>query len=222
MKNERILNITKRLDERQLKYPENLELFDDPIDMRPLEEIAKRAIISAIVSICAFSLPETDYPDVVKEQYLELLEKYGLQGNLFEREHIVMYEDYAEAVCNEISWQTEAAIALLWALNIIDNIDDALDPEDVDAQLDMVLETLERYSSFDEFLSVCELRSEEEIADIFQTYWYYHWNLVDGMIFGNAPDTVSISVVCERRRGLQWLLYSETDENGEWNFQMHT
>jgi hypothetical protein len=218
----RITTIKNNLKERNLKFPKNMELFDDETDVRDVNSIAQRAIISAIMAKCAYDLYEAENQEEIKQNCLQLLEKFNVREHLFASELDVLNKDFDEPLCDTIGWRYEAANALLWSIGLVDDIVSADWPEDVEFELNKVFNLVTTYNTFDDFIAACNLKQEYELQDAFQLYWYYHWNIRDGQIFGNIPESISYDIVMERRRALEWLLYSAESDDGDWEFGMHT
>jgi predicted transcriptional regulator len=160
--------------------------------------------------------------DEIKQNCLQILEKFNVREHLFASELDVLNKDFDEPLCDTIGWRYEAANALLWSIGLVDDIVSADWPEDVEVELNKVFNLVTTYNTFDDFIAACNLKQEYELQDAFQLYWYYHWNIRDGQIFGNIPESVSYDVVMERRRALEWLLYSAESDDGDWEFGMHT
>ena len=220
--NERIKNIMNSLKERKLKYPKDMELFDDETDIRDLKTIAQRTLVSAIMAKCAFDLYEAENPEDIKKQCIHSLEKFDIKNSLFNSELDVLNKEFDEPLYDTIGWRYESATALLWAMGLVDDIVSADCPEDVEIELNKIFDLVNAYDRFEDFIAACKLRTENEIQDAFQLYWYYHWNIVDGQIFGNIPESIFYDVVIERRRALEWLLYSAESDEGDWEFGMNT
>jgi hypothetical protein len=218
----RITTIKNNLKERNLKFPKNMELFDDETDVRDVNSIAQRAIISAIMAKCAYDLYEAENQEEIKQNCLQILEKFNVREHLFASELDVLNKDFDEPLCDTIAWGYEAANALLWSIGLVDDIVSADWPEDVEVELNKVFNLVTTYNTFDNFIAACNLKQEYELQDAFQLYWYYHWNIRDGQIFGNIPESISYDVVIERRRALEWLLYSAESDDGDWEFGMDT
>ena len=218
----RITTIKNNLKERNLKFPKNMELFDDEADVRDVNSIAQRAIISAIMAKCAFDLYEAENQEEIKQNCLQILEKFNVREHLFASELDVLNKDYDGPLCDTIGWRYEAANSLLWSIGLVDDIVSADWPEDVEFELNKVFNLVTTYNTFDDFIAACNLKQEYELQDAFQLYWYYHWNIRNGQIFGNIPESISCDVVMERRRALEWLLYSAESDDGDWEFGMDT
>lgn len=62
------------------------------------------------------------------------------------------------------------------------------------------------------FRAKCRLRDLDEILDMLDLHYRYHWACVEQQLH---PDTnignLNPEVVAERRRGLEWLISEETD-----------
>ena len=220
--NERLERIKNNLKERNLKYPTDMELFDDRTYLRDLKTIAQRTIVAAIMAKCAFDLYEAENPDSIKKDCITSLKKFGVENCLFESERIVLNEEYDEALCDTVGWRYEAANALLWATGLLDDIASADLPDDVELEINKVFDFVNSYNGYEDFIGVCKLRTEAELQDAFQLYWHYHWNIIDGMLYGTDPEDIFYDVVLERRRALEWLLYSTQSSDGDWEFEMDT
>ena len=215
-KAERIKDIQKRLEDRKLKFPADMSLFDDPVTPRSLEEAASRAIISSVMAKCAFDLYDAEKPDEIKNEAKRELNRFGVSDLLFKEETKVLTKAYDENLCDTIGWRYEAARALLWALGIVGSIDNAK-VLNVQEAIEDTYNTVTKFKSKEEFLAACRFRPDDELSDMFQTYWYYHWNLIDGAMFRRRVESINYDVVIERRRALQWLIYSDSDGSNSWN-----
>lgn len=220
LEKERIAIINKKLKSRKLKAPSEIELVDEyEIDTCSLEDICKRAIISAIMAKCAFYLYEAENKQKIKDEYTELLKKYGVYDHLYDDELEVLNKEFNEPLCDTIAWRYQSSIALLWLLGLVENIDDAFDPEDVEDEICKIFNKIISYKTLDTLMSQANLKSTEELSDMFVLYWHYHWCIIDASLNGNRIDTLFYDVVSERRRALEWALFC----NGEdWNFIMDT
>ena len=107
-------------------------------------------------------------------------------------------------------WSYECYWSLVWALGLIDDIKDASGICDCKKAGSIVYDC----KNYDEFKSKCKLRDIEEILDMLDLYYRYHWACVEKRI---KPDTIIGSldseVVWERRRGLEWLVSDMEDWN---------
>ena len=168
LEKERIAIINKKLKSRKLKAPSEIELVDEyEIDTCSLEDICKRAIISAIMAKCAFYLYEAENKQKIKDEYTELLKKYGVYDHLYDDELEVLNKEFNEPLCDTIAWRYQSSIALLWLLGLVENIDDAFDPEDVEDEICKIFNKIISYKTLDTLMSQANLKSTEELSDMF-------------------------------------------------------
>ena len=99
----RIEKIKSNLKQRNLKYPEDMELFDDEIYLRDVKTIAQRAIATTIMAKCAFDLYDAESPDNIKKDCLARLNRFGVENCLFNAERQVLNDSYNESF-DEIAW----------------------------------------------------------------------------------------------------------------------
>ena len=217
MEIERLNKIIKKMEERKLKYPSDMTLFDEKTCVRDVKEAVCRAVISAIMAKCAYDLYGVENTITITNKAKDELNAFGVIDKLFEEEREVLSATYYSRLCDTIGWRYESARALLWAVGLVDSIDDAANPENIEASINETYAFILKYGSIENLLSACRMRDTLELADEFQTYWYYHWNIVDGMIRGQWLETISYDVVLERRRALQWLVYSDEDNHHGWH-----
>ena len=217
---ERMATISQKLKSRGLKMPSEIELiYEYDVDTCSKEDICKRAIISAIMAKCAFYLYELEDKQKIKEEYTALLKKYELYDCLYDDELELLNEEFDESLSDTIAWRYESAIALLWTLGLVENIDDAFVPENAEKDICNTFDIITSYETLDALMSKAKLKSIEERSDMYVLYWYYHWCVVDASFNGEEIDTLYSEVVIERRRALEWALFC----NGEdWDFIMDT
>ncbi len=218
MELERLNAIKRKLDDRKLKYSDKMTLFHYKVCLRYTEETVIRMVISAIMAKCTFDLYyESERADEIIDKAKRELKRFGVLCQLFPEEKNILTKNYDESLILAISWRYESARSLMWALGLVKSIDDAYFPDDVKAEVKKTYDSVMKYKNINELLSMCKMRNEDELADMFQTYWYYHWNIHDGWFHKKDIETVSWDVVVERRLALQWLVYSEIDENNSWH-----
>ncbi len=115
---------------------------------------------------------------------------------------------YQEQDLIDLDWEYEAYWSLIWALGIIGDISNGADVCNCDFAIKLVTES----KTYEDFKSKCNLRDINEVLDMLDLYYRYHWAVVDKRI---NPQTnigaLNPSVVVERRRGLEWLISNEED-----------
>ena len=217
---ERIDTIKKKLKARKLKLTAQISLLDEnEIGTYSLEDICKRAIISAIMSKCAFYLYDAKSKKKIKDEYKELLNKYGVYDYLYDNERDVLNKNFNEPLCDTIGWRYQSSIALLWFLGLVENIDNATLTDDIEKEICTTFDQITSYESVEDLMSQSTPRSKEEISDALVLYRYYHWAVMNAYLSGKEVSTLFYDVVLERRRALEWILFSKGED---WNFTMDT
>ena len=88
-------------------------------------------------------------------------------------------------------------------LGLVEDISDASNICDCNYAIKLFNES----NSYEDFKSKCKLREVNEILDMLDLYYRYHWACVEKRV---KPETsignLNSSVVIERRRGLEWII----------------
>ena len=220
LREERIDAIKKTLKAKKLKLPAKITLLDESeIGTYSLENICKRAIISAIMSKCAFYLYGAKSKKQIKDEYKALLKKYGVDDCLYDNERAVLNKSFNEPLCDTIGWRYQSSIALLWFLGLVENIDNGTLTDDIENEICNTFDKIISYESVEDLMAQAKPKSIEELSDAFILYKCYHWSFMNAYLSGKPVNTLFYDVVLERRRALEWVLFS----NGEdWNFTMDT
>ena len=220
LKEERVNIIKKKIKAKKLKVPAEINLLEErEIASYSLEDICRRAIISAIMSKCAFYLYGAKSKKKIKDEYKELLVKYGVYDYLFDDERAVLNKNFNEPLCDTIGWRYQSTIALLWFLGLVENIDNATLTDNIENEICKTFDKIMSYETLEDLVAQAKPKSVEELSDMFVLYRCYHWNFMTAYLSGKPVKTLFYDVVLERRRALEWVLYS----NGEdWNFTMDT
>ena len=177
--------------------------------LKDIDTICKRAI-ACLISIqlsCDLRNPDADI-----NQSLEIcnrfIDAYGVRDYLLDIEKRLYNNTYTEQDINDMDWAYEDYWALLWALGLIDDIKDASIICDCQKAIDITLSC----KTYQEFRNKCKLRNIEEILDMLDLYYRYHWACVEKRINNNGSiGNLDPEVVVERRRGLEWLISPEKD-----------
>ena len=188
---------------------ENLPLRESSceVKLKDIDSICKRAITCMISITFVFDIEKIGY-DEARKNAISDLEKYNITNSLLEIEKKLFENNYDEKTKINIMWSYECYWSLVWALGLIDDIKDASGICDYKKAGSIVYDC----KNYDEFKSKCKLRDIEEILDMLDLYYRYHWACVEKRI---KPDTIIGSldgeVVWERRRGLEWLVSDMED-----------
>ena len=178
----------------------------DEAQLKDLDTISKRAIAS-LISI-QLSCDLRDGRNDSLELCQKLLEKYNVTDSLNDKEKRLYDGTYSNQDLIDIDWEYECYWSLVWALGLVNDIKDASIICDCDQAVHFVLSA----KNLDEFKANCHIRPINEILDMLDLYYRYHWAVVENRI---RPETnignLDTSVVQERRRGLEWLISEEQD-----------
>lgn len=207
-----------------------LESSDD-VNLKSLEQICRRAIASLISIQLAIDLSnEVDsvkitedgkyiLEDEQEEKIMQIIEeiqavlmRYDVEDDLLESERKMFDLDTLPTRRELINlvWNYEAYWALLWALNLVEDISYPTEICDCQKAIDEVA----KVNSLDEFIEKCELRDIEDILDMLDLYYRYDWACVEKRINPDTPIAdLNSEVVNERRKGLEWLISEEDDWN---------
>ena len=173
-------------------------------------EICKKAISTLLVIQLAFSINNGEDYNESKEFVLNLLEKYGVKDSLNALEKRIMDGSYSEQDVLNCTWQYECYYSLCWALGLLEESE--LAPPKIICDCEKSISFVAGSSSFEDFESKCTLRDVEEILDMVDLFYNYHWATVEKRF---NPDLklggISSDVTFERRRGLEWLISKEND-----------
>ncbi|MBQ8425098.1 MAG: DUF4272 domain-containing protein [Clostridia bacterium] len=227
---ERRQNTIKKLKELDISYNENLSYIEssEEIKLKSIDEICKRIIASFCAIQVACDINQgNDYKESV-EFFKGILEKYDIKNCFNEKEKRIFEGNYTSQDAIDLDWEYETMWALMWAVNLVDDISDGSLLCDCEAAITLIVTS----NGFEDFKSKCHLRDIEEILDMLDLYYMYHWAIVEYRCFNNyayitkenvefvKTDIVNKKVkignlnssnVVERRRGLEWLISNEND-----------
>ena len=200
------------IKEKGIACLESLPMIEsrDEVVLKDINERCKRAIACLIVAQVACDINSGNDYDKSKQFFGEMLAKYHVEDALLEKERKIFDGSYSQQDVLDIAWTYEAYWAVVWSLGLVDDIKEADDVCDCEEAIMLVSEC----ESFEEFRGQCAPRTVDEILDMADLYYRYHWACVEKrmnpeMEIGNLDP----EVVCERRRGLEWLIHVETDWN---------
>jgi hypothetical protein len=171
-------------------------------DIKTAKEIAER--LAAMVFINGFA---SNY--LSSEQATDLMKKGDVLQFITPNEQELLDEEDSEAMQQE-SWKTEGIYTLLWALNVIDEL------EHPSEMCDLGGIAQENYPLVDPqgfIKKMTNLRSKKEILDAADLYYRMHWACVDARIKRMDTRGLNPAVVYERLYALNWLIsaYGESD-----------
>lgn len=179
-------------------------------EIKTAQEVAKR--LSAMVFVNGFA---SNF--LSSEQATDLMKKGDVSQFVTPKEQELLDEEDADAMQQE-TWKTEGIYTLLWALNVVDKL------ENPDAMCDLGGIPQEDYPLVNPqafIAKMTKLRSKKEILDAADLYYRMHWTCVDARIKQTEPRGLNPSVVYERLYAFNWLIsaYGES----EWDeVQVHS
>ncbi len=179
----------------------------DQVKRRDLDSICRRAIACLLSTQVACDIEQGDYEKSITF-FGRILRIFGAEDALNPMERRLFDGSYTKQDVINAAWEYETFWALAWALGLTEDISDASTICDCQKAIHLVGDC----RSFAEFKAQCHLRDTEEILDMLDLYFRYHWAVVHKRV---QPDTnigdLQPGVVVERRRGLEWLFHTEDD-----------
>lgn len=135
----------------------------------------------------------------------------GLDDDLVESERAILDKSNAELTGQEranLFWYVEALWALAWAGGLIDRL-----PFDKPAgdNLASLSPNLQQNEDGSKFLERMRLRPHDELFRMLDLYYRLHWWARDAQLQGQPTGGVSIDIVMERRKALEWVLNARDD-----------
>lgn len=197
---------------------ESLPLLEAGADvkLKDLDTICRRAIacllsIQLACDISDATQQETqgDYTES-KELFSKLLKKYKVDDALLEKEKGLFEDKFKPQDVIDVAWTYEAYWSLVWALGLIPDI---RMPDSI-CDCKRAITLVSSCNSYEKFKKQCRMRNVEEILDMLDLYYRYHWACEEKRINPNTEiGSLNPEVVMERRRGLEWLIAEEKDWN---------
>jgi hypothetical protein len=134
-----------------------------------------------------------------------------LDNELVESEQAILGKSNADLTEQEkanLFWYLEALWALAWAGSLIDQL-----PFDkpVGNNLASLLPNLQQNEDGSKFLKRMRLRPHDELFRMLDLYYRLHWWTRNAQLQGQSTGNVSIDIIMERRKALEWLLNAEDD-----------
>ncbi len=179
----------------------------EEVTLKSFDEICKRAIASLIMTQIACDLSENSYENV--SFFLSMLENYGVSASLNKKEKDMLTGMVFGQNVIDVMWEYECYWSLVWALGLIDDIQDASQICDCEKAVHLVADC----ESYESFKNQCNPRDVEEVLDMLDLYYRYHWACVQNRHIDKncSIGNLNEEVVYERRRGLEWLISKEND-----------
>lgn len=199
---------------------DNLSCNENDIHLKNIDEVCKRAIACLITIQVACDI--NNGIDIKGEEYKDslafvksLYEKHNVSTCLNSKEKRIIEGTYSAQDTIDMDWAYEAYWALCWCLSLVDDIKDGSEMCDCNKAISFVINS----KSYEDFRSKCKLRDIDEILDMKDLYYRYHWAINNKKIDSNtAIGSLDPSCVIERRRGIEWVL---SDVEDWYNIQLN-
>ena len=177
------------------------------VTVKSVDVICKRAVASLLSTQISAEIRDNGAERI--GFFVDLMKQFGVSDALNPQEKRLLEPNPTAQDILNIEWEYEAYWSLVWALGLVEDITDGGTICDCEKAIMLVAGV----KSYDEFKSRCKLRDTEEIMDMLDLYYRYHWATVQHravdpkLPIGNLNE----EIVMERRRGLQWLISEEDD-----------
>lgn len=206
---ERRQKSNERIKKMGIACYEQLPMLEDSdhVTLRSFDNICRRAVACLLSTQIACDI-ENDAYEQSMEIFPKLLKEYGVEDDLNTTEKRLLEGKYTEQDAIDVAWTYEAYWSIIWALGLIDDISDSSDICDCETSIHLVGDC----HSLEEFKNQCSPRNIEEILDMLDLYYRFHWAVTEKYINPDTPiGNLNPEVVVERRRGLEWLISEEED-----------
>lgn len=217
-KNKEVLSVDRRnrnnefIKKMGIACYENLPLTEasSTVKIKDIDVISRRAIACLLsTQVACDILNKVDYEES-KNMFYDLVKKFDVENDLLEVERKLFDNNYTEQDALNVSWTYECYWSLVWALGLISNDDIKIPSNLCDCNKAIML--VSTCKDLNDFKSKIKIRNVEEILDMLDLYYRYHWACVEKRI---NPETnigpLNSEVVWERRKGLEWLISDEKD-----------
>ena len=179
----------------------------DAVQLKDFETVCRRAVtamLSTQIARCVLAHKPQDVG-----LFMNLYVRFDVNHDLNAKETALAQNLKPDDTAGDIIWEYESFWALCWALGFIDDISDGT----VSCDNVLAQKLVAGAGSLDGFMARAKLRDIEEILDMLDLYYRYHWAVVEQRIHNPALPVGGLRqfVVSERRRALEWLISPETD-----------
>lgn len=180
--------------------------------LKDLDTICKRAIASLLSIQVACDIEQNNNYEESKTVMSKLLKVFNVESELLKSEKKLFNNNYTEQDIKNVIWTYECYWSLIWALGLIDT-NEMIMPNDI-CDCQKAITIVGDCKNYEDFKSKTKLRDIEEILDMLDLYYRYHWACVEKRLKPETNiGTLDPEVVWERRRGLEWLISNIDDWN---------
>ena len=180
---------------------------DSMIILKDKETICKRAIACFFVTQIACDIGKGNYEEGLN-YFKPMIERFGVMDQLNSIEKCIIDGTYSEQDAIDMDWAYESYWALCWCLGLVKDIRDASGVCDCQKAISFIMNC----KTTEEFIKKCKMRGKEEILDMLDLYFRYHWAINEVKVHTETSiGNLNPSTVIERRRGLEWLVTDVDD-----------
>jgi hypothetical protein len=201
----------ERIQKMQIPICEGLPIIEEELknDLKSLDVICKRAIASLISIQLACDIDAGNDYEQSREFLKNLLKNYDVEDYLNSKEKRLFDGSYTKQDAIDVAWTYKSYWAIAWALGLIN--DDISVPNTI-CDCNRAIKLVSESKDYEDFKSKCKLKDVDEILELLDLHYRYHWACVEKRInpSTNIAD-LNPEVVYERRRGLEWLFSEEDD-----------
>lgn len=175
-----------------------LPFLDAEATPREVDAIVRRALILNAMLQIYFKAPI----HVIKEW----IRRNGLEGDLSVSERAILDkedDELTEQKRIELYWCIEGLWALAWVGQLIDDL--PFD-EPVGDELASLCPALQHNEDGSKFSNKMRLRSREELFRMHDLYYRLHWWTRNSQLTGKETGAVSLDIIMERRKALEWVM----------------
>lgn len=213
------------------RYLPTIESSND-VNLKSLDNVCKRAATCLFSTQIACDVRDDGDYEKSKLIFGGLVKLFGLEDELFPIEKRIFNNDFSRQDILDVVWTYECYWMLLWALGIIDT-EEVITPDKIcdskkaiaifqEFMMPIINHNFSKSknfkllsdTTFENFKKAAHFRDVEEILDMLDLYYRYHWACVQHRIdHGKTEFIIDEEIVLERRRALEWLISDEFDWN---------
>lgn len=213
------------------KYLPTIESSNE-VTIKSLDEVCKRAAACLFSTQIACDVSEGRDYEKSKRIFEGFIKFFELESELLPIEKRIFDNNFSQQDVVNVAWTYECYWMLLWVLGIIDT-EEVIMPDKI-CDCDKAISTFQKFipineiknfpketffktlsdMTFENFKNASKFKDIEEILDMLDLYYRYHWACRQHRIdYGKTEFIINEEVVVERRRALEWLISDVTDWN---------
>ena len=174
-------------------------------EMRGLDQLVGRALTMNALLAIYFGAPIP----VIKTW----IHNNGLDHHLSNSECNILIKDNAQLTKSEVT-NLYGYIEGLWALMWVGGLIDVLDfTHPIDDTMVLLVPNLQVNEDGSKFKRKMKLRPYSELFAMLDLSYRLHWYARDGSLHGYSTEPISLDIVVERRKALEWLM----DQSADWD-----